>query len=337
MNILISFFTVFHCLGITQKRIPLTFKSRGLLLLGTLLPAGDYLLRLIQGEMHFQNGNWYFHSFLYQAVFWTVSVLLYWVHSRNLRKACRFFLPLVGLFCTLLFSLMGSEGIPFFTPISYNRLQLDLFNIGFLLPVLVCIGLLLLQLLLKFPPAITNWCAIGYILFFLASSLVIRSTLDKALTRPFREAKQVSMYPANFSQTRWYVVAVDREKYLIGQYHLFQGWLGKASTLDQFSDLNLSQQVLQDPFIRNLYLHSFRLPRVEVSIQNNLFQIVLSEPLAFTDLFGIKKIKITKKRSGQILDFVVHYQLFGLEFSSQGLDLHEFQIFQSVIRFYREF
>ncbi|MCP4298491.1 MAG: hypothetical protein GY786_23135, partial [Proteobacteria bacterium] len=301
MNVLISFLTVYHLTKILEVRYALSVPSRVLLLLGTLLPLADSVFRFFVGEYRFQNEEWFFHSLIYQGFLWSGFTLLFWVYCRSIRYSVRLLLPLVGLLFYTIFALMGAHEIPLFTPITNYRVHLGGLYIGYWVPVVICLTLLILQYWLKLPSFRINLTGLTVVLFFLLSTTVILSTVDKALPDTFRESEKVNLFPGNFSQTLWSVVALNRTQYTHANYHLLGGWQEKRRSFHFFKDVNLAQKVLEDPSIKNLYFYSFYHPTLNVTVENELLRIEMTETSSLPDLIWIKQILMSKSISGELL------------------------------------
>ncbi len=307
MSILICFLSVFHFICIIQKRVFISKTTKGFIYLGVFLPIGDYILRFILGEEWFQSGNLIFHSFFYQAFFWSIIALLYWVYTRDFKGVFRFYLPLSGLFANMLFCLFSTENLAFFAPLYKTGFHFDLINAGYIIPLTVMLILWATKHWSELSAITISRLSFGFLVFFLLVVSIIKQNAANNLTDDFKDVKNINITPANNLQTEWNVAAYRDGMYLVGRYHFVQGWQGEIKKEAAFDDLEISQNILHDPTIKHLYFNAFKNPVIKMELQNEVIGVTISELRPSVEPLWVKQIQIIKNRSGQIMDINTNF------------------------------
>jgi hypothetical protein len=310
MNSLICFLTGFHVFKLIQNRLFVPKITRRLIYLGMFLPLGDYILRFILGEFWFYSGNLIFHSFFFQASFWSIIALLYWVYTRDLPATFRFYFPLLGLVVYMVFSFFGTEHLAFWSPFSSRSFHLDWINSGFLVPMTVAVLLRLTKRWSEFSSITIARISLSVLVFFLAIVGVIRYNAQSDIPEEYKNLEMVNILPANNLQTEWEVVSYRAGIYHAGRYHFVQGFPEAFEQVDAYDDYDAAQTILLDPAIRKLILYGFNNPQVKIEIQNEVLKISINELRPLAGLLWIKQALVTCNRSGMITDLRVHYGTF---------------------------
>ncbi len=307
MNIVICFISAFHFFKLIQRKKFIQRNTRFLIYIGIIMPLGDYLLRLVLGDLWFYSGALIFHSFFFQIFFWTVIAILYWVYAKDIKGALKAYYPLVGLLLYALFTLFSTERLNFLNPFFSTTVNLDWVNAGYSIPLIIA-GLLWVTKKWSELSAstISKFSLIGLTVFIVLVGF-IRNNVVRDLVNDFRPAKTISIIPANNLQTEWNVVAYKDRQYVVGRYHFVQGWLGKIEEEPAFDDFQISQNILRDPSVRGLYLNAFKNPVIKTELQNEVISVTILELRPSIEFLWVKDAKMVKNRSGQIMDFSVRY------------------------------
>lgn len=307
MNSVICFISAFHFFKLIQRKKFIKRKTRLLIYIGTIMPLGDYLLRLIRGDLWFFSGELIFHSFFFQSLFWTVIAFLYWVYAKDFKKALRAYFPLVGLLFYALFTFFSTEHLNFLSPFLNTTANIDWVNAGYIIP-LIIVGLLWITKKWSelSTSAISKLSLLSLAMFMILVGF-IRGNVVRDLVDDLRLAETISITPANSLQTEWNVVAYKDRRYFIGRYHFVQGWLGKIKEESAFDDFQISQNILRDPSIRGLYFNAFKNPVIKTELQNETISITISELIPSIEFLWVKEVQMVKNRSGRIMDLNVSY------------------------------
>lgn len=307
MNSLICFLTVFHILQFIRNRWFFSRKVRRLVYLGIFLPVGDYILRLILGELWFSSGDLVFHSFIYQAMFWSMVSLIYWVYNRDLKGALEFYIPLAGLFLYWLFSLFSTESLYFLAPFHIESFHLNWINAGYFIPTMIALALWGIKKWSEMSNQMISKISLACLLLFLGLGGIIWNNAKGSLEERFGNVQLVHVSPANNLQTEWQVVSYDKGVYHSSKYHFVQEWQGDVERTEGFDDFEAAQSILMDPVVMGVYKNSFKNPVLTQEIQSEVSVITIKELNPSIELFWLKEVQILKNRSGQIIDFNVQY------------------------------
>lgn len=307
MNIVVCIFACYHALNLIQKGITVSPRSRFLLYLGIILPAGDYLLRFIIGEIWFQTEGLVFHSLIYQSLFWGVVALLSWVYQRDVKKAGTLLLPMVGLSVYALFSIFSTENLSFFSPLSSASFKLGWVNSGFLVPVSIFIVLWILTRWSELSETMVSILTLFVLVSFVTYSGISYHRIDREWQKSFPEARLVSIAPVNHQQTMWRVVTRLQDNYSHSKFHFIQGQSGEITEQPALSDAEIPQLALLDPMIRIMFQKAFKNPVIQTNMQNESMHILISELLPLIEPIWIKRIQFRKNKSGQMAVFEINY------------------------------
>lgn len=307
MNIFVCALAGYYVTNLIQKRVTISRWSRFLFYLGIFLPAGDYLLRFIVGEIWFQTGGLIFHSLAYQTLFWGVAALLNWVYQRDLKKAIKLLLPLAGLLFYALFSIFGMESLSFLAPFSSACFSLGWVNSGFLIPVIVLSVLWITLMWSELPHTMVSILALCFLVAFVGYSGISHYRINQDLQKTFPRAHVVNIVPANHQQTLWQVVTYEQGNYSHCKFHFIQGPIGEIMEQPALSDTESSQLALLDPVVREVYLKAFKNPVIQTDIQNESMLISISELLPLIEPIWIKRLQLRKNKSGQMVIHEIEY------------------------------
>ncbi|MBT3227183.1 MAG: hypothetical protein HOE30_12225 [Deltaproteobacteria bacterium] len=307
MNIVVCAFAVYNVLNLIPKRLMISRWSRSLLYLGIALPSGDYLLRFLIGEIWFQTGGLIFHSVTYQSLFWGVIALLSWVYQRDVKIASKFLLPLAGLLLYALFSVFGTENLPFLSPFSLGSFKLGWVNSGYLIPVVVFTILWFATRWSEVSGKTISTLALSMLVVFITYSGISHFRINREWQKFFPEAQIVSIVPFNHQQTIWRVVTCLQGSYFHSNFHFIQGQRGEIAEQPALSDSEASQLALLDPVIRVMFQKAFKNPVIQTNIQNESMHISISELLPLIEPIWIKQIQLRKNKSGQMVIFEINY------------------------------
>ncbi|MCP4757015.1 MAG: hypothetical protein GY866_39635 [Proteobacteria bacterium] len=307
MNTIICIFSVYYFFKLVDKRISIGIGSKVLIYMGILMPIGDYVFRLVLGEIWFHTSGLIFHSFFYQGLFWSISALLFWVYRRDVKGAGRLLLPLVGLSIYALFTILGTESVAFLGPITLYSIHLDWIGSGYLIPLAVYILLLISKKWSDLSLYAIGRLSLGFLFLFFIYVGIVRYNIERSLDDSFQRHGSIVITPANSLQTVWNAVVKENNHYLSRKYHFIRGWQGEIQKHQISNDFEISQSVLLDPLVRLLYQNALKNPMLNADIQNEVLKVEISELFPSIEPLWIAKIKITKNRSGQLLDFSVDY------------------------------
>ncbi len=307
MNIVVCAFAVYNVLNLIQERVTISRWSRSLLYLGIILPAADYLLRFLIGEIWFQTGGLIFHSLIYQAMFWGTLTLLSWVYQRDIKKAGILLLPLAGLLLYGLFSIFSAENLPFLSPFSLVSFKLGWVNSGYLIPVVIFILLWATTRWSEVSRKTTSILALSMLMIFVTYSGISYYRINQQWQKSFPDAQIVSIVPSNHQQTMWRVVTSHQGSYFHSDFHFIQGQRGEIAEQPALSDSETSQLALLDPMIRVMFRKAFKNPVMQTNIQNESMNISISELLPLIEPIWIKQLQLRKNKSGQMVVFEINY------------------------------
>lgn len=307
MNIIISFTTVFLFFELIRKRSKIKPVSRILVYIGVLSPMGDYLLRLLWGEIWFQSGQLIFHNFFIQTVFWLIAALLYWVYIRSFRKARRLIYPLFGLLVFVGFSFISTDNVSFFSPLFQKQMHLGVIQTGYYIPLILAVALLATKKWTHLSSKKISQISLGFLFLFILYAGGTRLFIQYGSGKLYQQDKRVSVSPANLLQTIWNVVSYHNNQYTNRRFHIFNYRQEDIIKQTASNDIDLSQTVLLDPIIRGIYLNAFKYPVITTDLQNEVIKIEISEMDSTNEFLAVKKIQIMKNKSGQIIDSHVEY------------------------------
>jgi len=307
MNIIISLTTLFLFFELIKKRSKISPSSKALVYIGVVSPVGDYILSFLWGEIWYQSGQLIFHSIIIQTVFWLVAALLYWVYIRNFSEARRLIYPLLGLLVFVGFSFISTDKVSFFYPVSQRQLNLGLVQTGYYIPLVLTLLLLSIKKWAHLSSRKASQISLGFLLLFIVYAAGIRLFIQYGNEKVYQQYERVAVSPANLLQTIWNVVSYQDNKYINQQFNVFDYKHETIIEQQASNDVDLSQTVLLDPTIRNIYLNAFKYPVITTDLQNEVIKIEISEIDTATEFLVLKKIQIMKNRSGQIIDSHVEY------------------------------
>ncbi|NQU64842.1 MAG: hypothetical protein HQ517_11270 [SAR324 cluster bacterium] len=307
MNIVVCVFACYYALNLIQKKITVSRGSRYLFYLGIVLPAGDYLLRFIIGEIWFQTEGLIFHSLIYQSLFWGVGALLSWIYLRDIKKAGRVLLPVAGLLVYTLFSVFGTENLSFLAPLSSHFFKLGWVNSGFLILVVVYTVLWIITRWSELSETTVSILALFILLVFVTYAGISYNRIVREWQKSFPKARVVSILPANHQQTLWNVVTRQQDTYSHGKFHFIRGQQGEITEHAELSDSEVSQMALLDPTIRVMFQKAFKNPVIQTNMHNESMLITISELLPLIEPIWIKRMQFRKNKSGQIVAFEIDY------------------------------
>lgn len=310
MNSLICFLTVFHLFKLARRRLFVSKITRRLVYLGIFLPLGDYLLRMVRGDLWFFSGNLFFHSVPCHFLFWVVIALLFWVYSRDVLSSLRFLAPLLGLLCYMVFCLFSTEYLTFWAPVSEHGIRLNWVNSGYLIPSTVALLLQLSKRWSELSSVTVGRISIGVLVVFVSLAGFFRHNAISAIPEPHDSSGVQSVYPANILQTEWNTVVFHEGIYFSSRYHFVQGYQESFTSVEAFDDFETAQGVLVDQSIRRLYRFGFKNPVVSIQIQKEALQIAIKELYPAPELLWIQHAQIVRNRSGLILDYNSQYGTF---------------------------
>ncbi len=271
---------------------------------------GDYIYRFFKSEPLIHSCEVLFQSFIYQWAFWTLIVFYHWLVYRNLKSSLRFYLPLVGLGCYALFSILSTESVPFLYPLTSASTTFNLMKPGYLV---LLIPISLVWFTRKWTKL--SLLSLGCFSFlFLAGFLIAISAtvavIENSLTEPFTNSERLSILPGNHFYSEWHVVAVGQGKYHFDRYELFRGLKNDLRTRREFEDFELTQNILLNPLIHCIYYHSFKNPVASIDIQKEKLILDIAELIPSNDLFEVENLVMIQNKSGQIVNLQVNYRLF---------------------------
>ena len=308
MNAIISiFFTIFF-FELLQRKKDIPTIAVPLTILGAILPLGDYAYRLFRSQPLFFSCEVIFQSFVYQGVFWSIIVVYHWIVTRDFRKSFQFYLPLWGLCWYAFFSVLGTDGIPFFYPLSTFHMELGFVKDSYLI-LLVPISLVwITKKWSRLSLYIISWISFSYLAVFLIFASGFRIIIINSLAELDGSSGDISIIPANYYRTEWRIVSKDQDKYYSYRYKLFGGLQNNPQSQTRFDDFELMQNVLFHPVIHCLYFHGYENPIAKIEIQKEKRFIQFNEFVPASELFKIDKLVIIQNRSGRIVDIQINYR-----------------------------
>lgn len=307
MNAAAGLLTVYFFLTLIQQRFSVSTGSRLLLYLGIMLPTVDYILRFVIGERWFQTDGLVFHSVFYQALFWGVVTLLVWVYNRDLKRAARFLLPFVGFLVYVLFSVFSMEQVSFLTPLSSAAFSLGWILPGYLVPTVLLLLLLGIRLGSDLSKTVISVLAMVLVIVFVGYAGISYHRIQTELDRSLGDAPVVEIVPENHQQTIWRVVIREPGGYAYARFHFIRGQQNPFQSQQLDADRGLSESVLLDPMVRQIYWKSFRSPVIQVESQNKTLLITIRELLPLIEPLWVKQVRIVKDGAGRMIRFEADY------------------------------
>ena len=289
-------------------RINVTIRIKVITYLGLLSPLGDYVIRYVNAEPLTQNTPIFFQSYIYQILFWSFIVCFNWVMFRDLKRALRYYSPVLGLTIYSLFTIFSTSQTPFLYPLFNKSISFNLINSGYLLPLGVLILLWILKKFLTQKAKLINWLALSFMALFVFFTMGTLGAIKSSLPEPFNKSEKVDIRPANHFHTRWIVVSDLQDKYYISNYQVLKGWEEEIQNQLKYQDIDLVQNLLMNPRIRSLYFNVFNNPILNIEIQRENLYMEIIEPVMSSELFWCDSAKIVLNNSGQIKTFQIKYK-----------------------------
>ena len=312
MNIVISLIT-FQCLRLNwEVKRPISTKSSILIILGIIAPLGDYILRIILGEIWFQTSGLVFHSFIYHGLLWGVMALLHWVYQRNIRQAVIWLLPLTGLFTYFIFTVLSTEALPFFSPLSDIRLSLNWVNSGHLIPLILAVAFWITKKWTHLNRVLISRVSLGIFLVYIISMGTIQINIKRMLAETPIQNSMVNITPARFLPLDWDVVTYANNHYQVRRYQLVNGWIDEVLEPDAFHNFDMSQNALRDPKIFRIVSSAFKNPVISTTIQNETMMVEISEVVPSSEILWIDNLQLIINRTGQLVDYHVDFRTIRL-------------------------
>ena len=279
--------------------------------MGAVLPFGDYILRLILGEIWFQTSGLIFHSVIYHCLIWSLVALLHWVYWRNIRQAVIWFLPLIGLFTYAVFSTLSTVAMPFLFPLSHAKFSFNLVNAGYLIPLILAIIVWTTRKWTRLHGIIVSRANLAILVGFVALMGIVQLNILRTSSDIFINKSDLTIIPTGIVPYNWAVVSYHDKIYRVGKYILISGWRREINEKDAFHSFEMVQSALIDPKIHLVYTSAFKNPVASASIQNETMTIDISE-LTPLDIWWVDNLKLIINKTGQIIDLNVDYRILQL-------------------------
>ena len=279
--------------------------------MGVVLPFGDYILRLILGEIWFQTSGLIFHSVIYHSLIWSLVALLHWVYWRNIRQAVTWFLPLIGLFAYAVFSILSTVAMPFLFPLSHAKFSFNLVNAGYLIPLVLAIIVWTTRKWTRLHGLIVSRATLAILVGFVALMGIVQLNILRTSSDIFINKSDLTIIPTGIVPYNWAVVSYYDKLYRVGNYNLISGWRREVNEKDAFHNFEMVQNALIDPKIHLIYTSAFKNPVASASIQNETMTIDISE-LTPLDVWWVDNLKLIINKTGQIIDLNVDYRILQL-------------------------
>ena len=308
MNILICLITIKSILTSWRFKNPITAKSGFLIYLGAVAPVGDYILRLVLGEIWFQTSGLIFHSVIYQGLVWSLFALLHWVYWRNIRQAVNCLLPLLGLLAYTVFTILSTEAMPFFAPLSHAKVSFNLVNAGYLIPMVLAIMLRTTIKWIRLNNLIVSRISLSILLIFIVSMGLAQLNIKRTSSNVFSTTSELTIIPTGILPYSWAVVSLQDFQYQVGRYNLFKGWDKEIDTKHAFLNFKMAQNALLDPRIFLIYVSAFKNPVISASIQNETMMVDISELTPYSELWWVDRLQIIINKTGQFVDYNIDYR-----------------------------
>jgi hypothetical protein len=308
MNVIISALALkffFEHLG--SNRIDVSTRLKVITYLGLLSPLGDYVIRFFNAEPLTQNTPVFFQSFFYQVIFWSFMVLFNWVIFRDLKRAVRYYSPVLGLAVYSLFTVFSTSKTPFLYPLIKTGVSFNLVNSGYLFPLGVLILFWIFKKVFTQKTKLINWAALSFMAVFVIFSLGTIGAIKNTLPEPFNKSEKIDIRPDNHFHTKWKIISNYQDKYYISTYQIIRGWEVEIQNQIKYQDIDLVQNLLMNPKIRSLYFNVFKNPVLNIEIQRENLYLEVVEPAHSFDLFWSHSAKIVLNNSGQIKTFQIKY------------------------------
>jgi len=312
MNILICLITVRHIIINWEIKYSVPRKSSLLIYVGVLAPLGDYILRIFLGEIWFQTSGLIFHSFAYHVLFWGLIALLHWVYWRNIKQAITWLVPLLGLLLYAIFSTFSTEMNPFLAPFSKSSVSLNWVNAGYLIPLILIAILWITKKWNRLSRLAISRISLSIVLLFVVFFGAVQMNIKRMVTDSFTQTRNINITPANFVPLDWDVVAYQENRYQVSHYNLIKGWRREANDKDAFHNFEMSQSILLNPRIFQIYSTTFKNPVISTSVQNETMMIEISELIPSSEILWVDNLQLIINRTGQIIDYNVDYRTIRL-------------------------
>ena len=308
MNVVVSIVFIIFFFEMLRRKRNVSSLPVFLTVFGAVLPLGDYVTRFFRSLPLFHSCDTVFQSFPYQGIFWSIAVAYCWIATRDFKRSLVFYLPLLGLGFYAFFSILGTDSVPFFFPLSNFGVGLGLVKEGYLI-VLIPISLLwMTKRWLRLSLSAIGWLSFSYLTTFVLLMAILRTVISNSLVEPIGNLEEITIVPANHYHTEWIIVAKSRDRYYSDRYKLFAGLQNDLQTQPKFDDFESMQNILLHPAIHCLYFRAFKHPIAKIDIRKERLFVQFNEFVPLNELFGIDKLVVIQNRSGQIVDFQVNYR-----------------------------
>jgi len=306
MNVIIAALTLkFLFEHLSSIRIDVTTRIKVITYFGLLSPLGDYIIRYVNAVPLTQNTPIFFQSYIYQISFWSFIAFFNWVIFRDLKRALRYYSPVLGLMIYTLFTIFSTSKTPFLYPLFNRSIAFNLINSGYLFPLGILILLWIFKKILTRKTKLINWLALGFMALFVLFTMGTLGAIKTSLPEPFNKSEKVDIRPANHFHTRWIVIGDFQDKYYISNYQVLRGWEEEIQSRLKYQDIDLVQNLLMNPKIRSLYFNVFNNPILNIEIQRENLYLEVIKPAPSFDLFWSDSAKIVLNNSGQIKTFQI--------------------------------
>lgn len=299
MNTFVTLLLIYHISKLIDFKWSLSFWQKFSLYLGALLPLGDQILRLIQGEVWYHIEALYFHNLVYQSFFWGVIAFLHFVYSKSFRQSVQFLLPLLGIGFYLLISIFSTGSEHFLSPFTIQRWHLHWVLEGYLIPFIFLFFFWVLAKWITQSKKIIHWTPILFLVIFVSIMGGVKYKIESSLQQKLSQAESIKIFPKDFLQRHWQIIAYHQGKYQTLKYDLFQDQFSEIATKDFSVDLEIAQGLLLDPLIHKLTNHAFRNPVFEVEMQNEALSLKITEIVPLNEFLWLSQFQLKKNRSGQ--------------------------------------
>lgn len=308
MNVIISALALkFFFEHLDSNQINVKTRIKVITFLGLLSPLGDYIIRYFNAEPLTQNTPIFFQSFFYQIIFWSFIVFFNWVIYRDMKRASRYYSPILGLGVYSLFTIFSTSKTPFLYPLVKTGIAFNLVNSGYIFPLGVLILFWIFKRIFAKKAKLINWTALGFMTVFVLFALGTMGAIKNTLPEPFNKSEKIDIRPDDHLHTQWKIISNFHDKYYISTYQIFKGWAPEIQNQIKYQDIDLVQNLLMNPKIRSLYFNVFKNPILNIEIQRENLYLEVIEPAPSFDLFWTRSATIVLNKSGQIKTFQVQY------------------------------
>lgn len=310
MNLVISVVFISHLFKVIQKKYTLRFKSRFLILLGTILPSVDYVIRYYREEPILSSVTVLFQSLPYQGLFWGILALFYWIYKRSFHKAGVLLLPIAGMALFIFLASFTPEKIYFLKPFSEFYISLNLIRSGYLLPLLLIFLLWTVKRWSRFLRRRFNSLSISIVILSLLVAVCFKTYTYFTLPDGFTKSSNLILAPSDHFMVNWNAVELNGKGYYFSTYRILSGWNTDIKIYPVSNDYDLLQSILIYPELLTYYNSAFQVPVVKTSVKNENLLVEYTELTDLNDILWMDYLVVERNRRGQVLQSKKNYKFF---------------------------